>query len=297
MGGRPLNELVDLDGMSKVQLSEVTGEGRHAYKAIEHEQEDNLEHVHLLHIPEDNPLTSNKAPKISIKDLHRYTDSGDLILSEISLDISAGSVLGIIGPSGSGKSTLLRAINRLWEPPPASIFLDGNDITMLDVISVRRRVGMLFQLPALFGGTIADNLNYGPSLKEEELSHEQMIELLRYADLDATFLSKSVVGLSVGQSQRVALARTLANNPEVLLLDEPTSALDPVSTQNIEGTILNLKMQKGLTIILVSHSLKQVQKIADVVCVLADGNIVETTYPSELHHSTHPVVRRLLEAS
>ncbi|KAH7422602.1 hypothetical protein KP509_12G016300 [Ceratopteris richardii] len=138
-----------------VQLSEVTGEGRHAYKVVEHEEEDNLEHVHLLHIPAENLLISNNAPKISIRDLHRYTDSGDLILSEISLDISAGTVLGIIGPSGSGKSTLLRAINRLWEPAQACVFLDGKDITTLDVISVRRRVGMLFQLPALFDGSSA----------------------------------------------------------------------------------------------------------------------------------------------
>ncbi|KAH7422639.1 hypothetical protein KP509_12G018400 [Ceratopteris richardii] len=277
--------------MSKEKLLPETGEDIHAYKDDEHKQEDDLEHT-CLHISEVK-LT----PKISIKDLHRYTDSGDLILSEISLDISAGSVLGIIGPSGSGKSTLLRAINRLWEPPPASVFLDGKDITMLDVISVRRRVGMLFQLPALFDGTVADNLNYGPSLKKEKLSLEQMEELLKYADLDAAFLSKSVVGLSVGQSQRVALARTLANNPEVLLLDEPTSALDPVSAQNIEESILDLKMQRGLTIVLVSHSLKQVQRIADLVCVLVNGNIVEITSPSNLQHSTHPMVQKLLDAS
>lgn len=282
----------------QIQLSPSVGQYQRVDKQVEDDElEEDIEHEHLVHIPEGGPLAGIKASKISIKDLNRYTDSGDLILSGVSLDIHAGTLVGIIGPSGSGKSTLLRALNRLWEPPPDSVFLDGQDVTKLDVISVRRRVGMLFQLPALFDGTIADNLNYGPSLKGESLSHDRLVDLLRYADLDSSFLSKSITGLSVGQAQRVALARTLANDPEVLLLDEPTSALDPVSTQNIEDSIVNLKRLKGLTIVLVSHSIKQVQKVADLVCVLVNGNIVEVTDPFQLSNSKHPMVQKFLEAS
>lgn len=266
-------------------------------RQFQHELEEEIEHEHLLTIPVETPSDGTGFPKISVKELRRFTDTGDLILSEVSLNIYAGTVMGIIGPSGSGKSTLLRALNRLWEPPLDSVFLDGQDITKLDVLSVRRRVGMLFQLPALFDGTVADNLNYGPSLRGEKLSESKILELLKLADLDSTFVSKSVVGLSVGQAQRVALARTLANDPEVLLLDEPTSALDPLSTQNIEDSILNLKTKKGLTIVFVSHSIKQVQRIADFVCVLVNGEVVEVTNPLELASSTHPMVQKFLEAS
>ncbi|KAI5077220.1 hypothetical protein GOP47_0007044 [Adiantum capillus-veneris] len=185
----------------KQQIQLSRGQYQRVDKQVEQEFEEVLEDEHLVHIPEGGPLTGNKAPKISIKDLNRFTDAGDLILSLASLDIYAGTVVGIIGPSGSGKSTLLRALNRLWEPPPDTVFLDAQDITKLDVISVRRRVGMLFQLPALFDGTIADNLNYGPSLKGERLSHDRLVELLRYADLDSSFLSKSITGLSVGMEK------------------------------------------------------------------------------------------------
>ncbi|KAL4566744.1 hypothetical protein LXL04_030867 [Taraxacum kok-saghyz] len=167
-------------------------------------------------------------------------------------------------PSGSGKSTLVRALNRLWEPASGTVFLDGKDITGLDVLQLRRKVGMLFQLPVLFEGTVADNIRYGPR------------------------------ELSVGQAQRVALARTLANDPEVLLLDEPTSALDPVSTQNIEDLLMKLK-SKGMTIVIVSHSIKQIQKIADVVCLVVGGEIVEVLNLEQLSEAKHPMARRFLE--
>lgn len=281
----------------QTELSLPTSQYIQVDRQSQHELEMEIEHEHLLTIPVETPSDGTDFPKISVKDLRRFTDTGDLILSEVSLNIYAGTVMGIIGPSGSGKSTLLRALNRLWEPPLDSVFLDGEDITKLDVLTVRRRVGMLFQLPALFDGTVADNLNYGPSLRGEKLSDSKILELLKLADLDSTFVSKSVVGLSVGQAQRVALARTLANDPEVLLLDEPTSALDPLSTQNIEDSILNLKRLKGLTIVFVSHSIKQVQRIADFVCVLVNGEVVEVTNPLELANSTHPMVQKFLEAS
>lgn len=281
----------------KPELSLSGSQYQRVDKQFENELEVDLEHVHLVSIPNDGAFVANEAPKISVKDLTRYTNTGDLILSDVSLDIHGGTVMCIIGPSGSGKSTLLRALNRLWEPTAESVFLDGHDITKLDVISVRRRVGMLFQLPALFDGTIADNLNYGPSLKGEKLSSAKLTELLKWADLDSSFLSKPITGLSVGQAQRVALARTLANDPEVLLLDEPTSSLDPVSTQNIEDSILNLKRVKGLTVVFVSHSIKQVQRIADLVCVLVNGKVVEVTNPLQLAYSTHPMVQKFFEAS
>ncbi|XP_058068042.1 ABC transporter I family member 17-like [Magnolia sinica] len=236
--------------------------------------------------------------KFRIRNLTKRTESGDPILSGVCVDVPKGLVVGIIGPSGSGKSTLLRALNRLWEPDAGSVFLDGEDICGLDVLSLRRRVGMLFQLPVLFEGTVADNVQYGPHLQGKRLTDTDVSKLLALADLDHSFAAKNSTELSVGQAQRVALARTLANEPEVLLLDEPTSALDPISTQNIEDVIMKLKMSpKPTTTIIVSHSIKQIQRIADVACLLINGQIVEVLKPNELYRSEHPMVRRFLELS
>lgn len=235
--------------------------------------------------------------KIEIKNLRKLSDKGVCILDGVNLQIPKGMIVGIIGPSGSGKSTLLRALNRLWEPPAGTVFLDGRDICDLDVLAVRRRVGMLFQLPALFQGTVADNVRYGPKLRGKKLSGEDVQSLLSVADLDASFINKNGNELSVGQQQRVAVARTLANDPEVLLLDEPTSALDPISTQNIEEALVKLKTNQGMTVIMVSHSIRQVQRIADLVCLLVDGTVVEVLPPNQLSEAKHPMAKRFLELS
>lgn len=239
------------------------------------------------------------APKIRVRGLRRVADggTGEEILRGVDLDVPRGVVMGVIGPSGSGKSTLLRALNRLWEPAPGAVLLDGADVRGLDVCALRRRVGMLFQVPAMFDGTVADNVRYGPQLRGNKLTEAQVKSLLSLADLDHALSSKPASELSVGQAQRVALARTLANDPEVLLLDEPTSALDPISTQNIEEAIVRLNKTRGLTTVIVSHSVKQIQRIADLVCLVVAGEIVEVLAPSELSDAKHPMARRFLELS
>ncbi|KAJ6355066.1 hypothetical protein OIU77_005624 [Salix suchowensis] len=202
--------------------------------------------------------------KFRIRNLTKVSDAGVPILNGIDMDIPKGIIVGIIGPSGSGKSTVLRALNRLWEPPSGTVFIDGHDVTDLDVLGHRRKVGMLFQLPALFEGTVADNVRYGPQLKGKKLTDDEVY-------------------------------KTLANEPEVLLLDEPTSALDPISTQNIEDVLVKLKEEQGLTVVIVSHSIKQIQRIADVVCLLVNGEIVEVLKPGELSEAKHPMAQRFLE--
>ncbi|KAK9989565.1 hypothetical protein SO802_029804 [Lithocarpus litseifolius] len=259
-------------------------------------------HEHLLVVDVEDPSpdqeeTQRPLTKFGIRDLRKESDAGDPILNGISVEIPKGVIVGIIGPSGSGKSTMLRALNRLWEPPLGTVFLDGRDICGLDVLALRRKVGMLFQLPALFEGTVADNIRYGPQLRGQKLSDEEVYSLLKLADLDSSFYSKTGGELSVGQAQRVALARTLANKPEVLLLDEPTSALDPISTENIEDVLVNLKKKQGMTIIMVSHSIKQIQRIADIVCLLVKGEIVEVLRPDKLSEAKHPMALRFLQLS
>ncbi|WVZ78728.1 hypothetical protein U9M48_026391 [Paspalum notatum var. saurae] len=221
-------------------------------------------------------------PKIRVRGLRRVADgaaTGEEILRGVDLDVPRGVVMGVIGPSGSGKSTLLRALNRLWEPAPGAVQLDGDDICGIDVLALRRRVGMLFQLPAMFDGTVADNVRYGPQLRGKKLTEAEVKTLLSMADLDPALSSKPATELSV------------------LLLDEPTSALDPISTQNIEEAIVRLKKTRGLTTVVVSHSVKQIQRIADLVCLLVAGEIVEVLAPSQLSDAKHPMAKRFLELS
>ncbi|KAD4385923.1 hypothetical protein E3N88_26092 [Mikania micrantha] len=243
------------------------------------------EHLLSLNFDENGGVNGSET-KIHVKDLTRtIDDKGLTILQHVTLDIPRGKIMGIIGPSGSGKSTLLRALNRLWEPPSGTVFLDGKDITGVDVLELRRKVG-----------TVADNVRYGPQLKGKKLRDDEVHKLLTFADLDSSFFNKQGSELSVGQAQRVALARTLANEPEVLLLDEPTSALDPISTQNIEDVLVKLK-NRGMAIAMVSHSIKQIQRIADVVCLLVGGEIVEVLNSNQLSEAMHPMARRFLELS
>jgi ABC-type phosphate transport system ATPase subunit len=173
--------------------------------------------------------------------------------------------------------------------------LDGDDLTTLDVLALRRRVGMLFQTAALFEGTVASNVAYGPRLRNQELSPERIGTLLEMAGLEPDLVDKPAGELSGGQAQRAALARTLANEPEVLLLDEPTSALDPAATRRVEETILHLRDTLGLTVVWVSHAIEQVERTADEVMLLVDGRIVETGSPEHLlksgHHLTEEFAR------
>jgi len=260
--------------------------------------EDGEVREHLLSIPVEvylrRSLQRRSGAKVSIVNLERFSDTGVPLLSGVSLNVQAGQVVGIIGPSGSGKSTLLRCLNRLWEPPADSVFLDGEDVTKMNVLTTRRRIGMLFQTPILFEGTVGDNVRYGPTLQGKTLSETAVTGLLRLADLDASFANKSIIGLSVGQAQRVALARTLANEPEVLLLDEPTSALDPISTHHIEDTVLQLKKTRGLTVIMVSHSIEQVKRLVDVVCVVVAGKLVEVLKIEDLDNASNPQAQEFL---
>ena len=230
-------------------------------------------------------------PKFSIRRLDLRLTKKYPILENISLEIPSGSITAVIGPSGSGKSSLLRCLNRLWEPPPECIFMGGEDITVMDVLSLRRRVGTLFQKAALFDGTVADNITFGPGLHGEEVTDERLAELLKMVDLHPDIAAQPVDQLSGGQAQRVSLARTLANRPEVLLLDEPTSALDPGTTQRIENTILHLRNTLGLTVIWVSHAFAQVERTADQIVLLVDGRVAEAGDTNQvLTGEHHPLI-------
>ena len=190
------------------------------------------------------------------------------ILRGVTFAVQAGEVFSVVGPSGAGKSTLLRTINRLVESTAGNIFLDGAPIEEINPLELRRRIGMVFQLPALFGDTVEDSVLYGVRLAGKCADVERLLGL---AGLAPSLASRNPQSLSVGQQQRVSIARALALEPEVLLMDEPTSALDQVARQRIEDLIGQLNKELGLTIVVVSHALDQFERIADRVVLLIDG--------------------------
>lgn len=175
------------------------------------------------------------------------------ILSDVTFTVQAGGRLGIIGPSGAGKTSLLRLLNRLDDPAEGRVLLEGEDMRRLDVVPVRRRVGMIFQQPFLFDLTVEGNLAYPLRLLRRELPREQAAALLEEFGLPAELLTRHGDQLSGGQQQRVAVARALTLCPDVLALDEPTSALDADSAQRLLDALLRRNREQGLSLVMVTH--------------------------------------------
>jgi len=176
-------------------------------------------------------------------------DSGPIIKG-FSTRIPADGLTAMVGPSGAGKSTLLRLLNRLDDPDAGDVLLDGLDVRSYDVLELRRRVQLVGQVPVTFPGTVAANV--GPEVEP----------LLARVGLDAALAWRDADRLSVGEAQRMCLARALARHPECLLLDEPTSALDTIAKAGVEGLIRSLA-DDGLTVVMVTHDPRQASHLAD----------------------------------
>ena len=226
-----------------------------------------------------------KKLKIRAKELDFYYGSFHA-LHKISMDVFEKEVTALIGPSGCGKSTFLRCINRMKDLIPGTkvvgeLTLDGEDIyaPKVDVVEIRRRVGMVFQKPNPFPKSIFENVAYGlrvNGIKDKEFIAHKVEESLKMAalwDEVKDRLHKSALGLSGGQQQRLCIARTLAVEPEVLLMDEPASALDPIATQKIEELIFELK--KEFTIIIVTHNMQQAARVSDITAFFYMGKLIE----------------------
>lgn len=210
-----------------------------------------------------------------------YVIDGQTILSDINFEIETGETVAVLGPSGSGKSTLIRMINRLDEPTSGSIKIEGEDYHAIPPRILRRRLGMVMQHPYLFPGTVAQNLCFGPLAHEERLTEDDIQDLLAGVDLTG-FEDRDISKLSGGEAQRVNLARTLANKPEVLLLDEPTSALDKAAKNEVEATIKSVITSQKVTCLLVTHDPEQARRLAERVLLLEGGQLVADGPVSEV---------------
>jgi len=194
------------------------------------------------------------------------------ILSGVNLRLDKGELITIMGPSGAGKSTLLRLINRLNEADSGTILVDSTNIRDIDPKELRRRVGMVFQIPVVFKGTVRDNIAFGKKLWNTDANVDA---LAAEAGLPEVLLDADAANLSVGEKQRVCIARALANKSEALLLDEPTSALDQASAEKVENLLLRLQSDYGLTMLWVTHDRDQSRRISKHNYVLENGKLRE----------------------
>ena len=193
---------------------------------------------------------------------------GAVILDDIDLVIPDTGITVLLGPSGAGKSMLLRLLNRLEVPSAGEVRFRGEPVGAIDPLTLRRRVGMVFQRPAPFPGSVRDNL----LVADPGAGDDDLVAALRDARLDAAYLDRSADELSGGEAQRMCLARTLVTGPEALLMDEPTSALDPDARRGLERTAHRLA-QGGRPLVWVTHHLEQCSRLADEVVVLIAGRV------------------------
>ncbi len=203
------------------------------------------------------------------------------IVNDISLDVQHCELLGVVGASGSGKSSFLRLLNRLDEPTSGTVFLGDQDYREIPPPTLRQRVGMVTQRPFLFPGDVASNLRFGPAQLRETLPDSEVASLLERVGLPG-FAARNVANLSGGEQQRVSLARSLANRPEILLLDEPTSALDDQAKIGVEELIRKLVSENSLTFVLVSHDRDQARRLCHRVAFIEAGRLVRIGSPEEV---------------
>ncbi|MEW6286477.1 MAG: phosphate ABC transporter ATP-binding protein PstB [Chloroflexota bacterium] len=223
-------------------------------------------------------------PVFSVQSLDFYYDNTKKALSNINLEIAPRKVTALIGPSGCGKSTFLRCLNRMNDTIPGTrvegkILLNGKNIydPDMDVVHLRQRVGMVFQKPNPFPQSIYDNVAFGPRVMGLKVNLNEVVERsLRAAalwDEVKDNLKKDALGLSLGQQQRLCIARVVAVQPEVILMDESTSALDPIATLRIEELIAELK--QAYTIVIVTHNMQQAARVSDYTGLFWLGELVE----------------------
>ncbi|MFZ3384613.1 MAG: phosphate ABC transporter ATP-binding protein [Candidatus Methanoperedens sp.] len=213
------------------------------------------------------------------------------VLQNINLNIFKGEIFAFMGPSGAGKTTLLRLLDMLEMPTTGKLIFDGNDNAILQKNNVMRRMSMLFQRPAIFNTSVFNNVAYGLEIRkvDKKTIEKKVIDALAIVGLAGCEKQKGLT-LSGGEAQRMAFARAIVFKPDVLLLDEPTANLDPANVAKIEDIIRKIRSELGTTIILASHNIYQVRRLADRVGILLNGELIEVNTKEQIF--THPFDER-----
>ena len=236
---------------------------------------------------------------IAINAASKSFDGGaSFALNAVSLHVSKGEFLVLVGPSGAGKTTLLKLVNRLVDPTSGTVAVDGEDVAALDPAKFRRRIGYVFQGVGLFPHlTVAENIGVTPRLLgwSEAVRNARVLEMLDLVRLPRALAPRLPATLSGGQAQRVGVARALAANPRIVLMDEPFGAIDPITRDGLARDYRALHDALGLTTVMVTHDVLEALLLADRIGVVVGGSLLETGTPRELLATPrHPYVRDLM---
>ena len=208
------------------------------------------------------------------------------VLNEVTFTVNSGSLVAVIGESGCGKTTLLKMINRLIKPTSGMIYIDDKSINSIDEVALRRSIGYVIQQTGLFPHmTVKENIELIPKLEKrskEDIS-KNTEKMMQMVGLDCKeFLNRYPTELSGGQQQRVGVARAFATDPDIILMDEPFSALDPMTRSDLQDQLVQLQSKLKKTIVFVTHDMDEAIKIADMICIMKDGDILQYDTPENI---------------
>jgi osmoprotectant transport system ATP-binding protein len=231
-------------------------------------------------------MNNEESKMIKFENVRKQYEDGFVALKNLNFDIQKGELLTLIGPSGCGKTTTMRMINRLIEPTEGKIYIDGQDISKIDPVELRRNIGYVIQQIGLFPHmTVEENIALVPKLKKWEPKRylKKVDELLELVGLDPViFKHRYPSELSGGQQQRVGVVRALAGEPDIILMDEPFSALDPISRQQLQDDIVRLQEEIHKTIVFVTHDMNEAIKISNRIAIMKDGEMIQLDTPDNI---------------
>ncbi|ANR68927.1 betaine/proline/choline family ABC transporter ATP-binding protein [Staphylococcus equorum] len=232
---------------------------------------------------------------LSIKNLSKVYGGGKKAVDNISLDIESGEFIAFIGTSGSGKTTALRMINRMIEATEGQITINGKDVRKMNPVELRRKIGYVIQQIGLMPHmTIRENIVLVPKLLKwsQEKKERKAKELIKLVDLPEEFLDRYPSQLSGGQQQRIGVVRALAAEQDVILMDEPFGALDPITRDTLQDLVKELQQKLGKTFVFVTHDMDEAIKLADKICIMSEGQVIQFDTPDNiLRHPANDFVR------
>lgn len=231
---------------------------------------------------------------ITLNDVN-FSVNDNHIIKNVSTFFHSGKITALIGPSGAGKTTLLKMINGLISPVSGDILIDNHSIHSLDLVELKKQIGLALQSAPMIQGSVYDNINLPKTIFNQTLPINEAKDLLEQLNLDSIDLNTNIKSLSGGQRQRLSIARTLVNQPKVLLLDEITSSLDPRSVREVETLIQKINKNYNVTVIWITHDVDQAQRAADYYCMLKDGAVITTGEAKQLFNSSNETLNAFLK--